>query len=297
MTIFDGFREVDVAVGDPSVRIHAHVGGTGPPVLLLHGFPQTHAMWHPIAEHLAGHHSVVAPDLRGYGDSDRPPSGESHEAYSFRAMAQDQVALMRELGHERFAVVGHDRGARVGHRMGLDHPEAVTRLAVLDIVPTRHVYAHVGREVAEGYYHWFLFIQPFDLPERLVEGNAMHYLHQLLGGWGSGLEVFAREALTEYERCFADPEARHAMFEDYRAAASIDLTHDDADAAAGRLLSMPVLALWGARGVVARSTQDPLEVWRQYAHDVRGGALDGGHFLVEECPRETFIQLEGFLQA
>ena len=297
MTIFDGFREVELRVGDADVRIHARVGGSGPPVLLLHGFPQTHAMWHPIAEHLAGHHTVVAPDLRGYGDSERPPSEESHAPYSFRAMAADQVALMSELGHERFAVVGHDRGARVGHRMGLDHPDAVTRLAMLDIVPTRHVYAHVGREVAEGYYHWFLFIQPFDLPERLVAGDPMHYLHQLLGGWGSGLEAFTPEALAEYERCFDDPEARHAMFEDYRAAASIDLVHDDADAAAGRLLGMPVLVLWGARGVVVRSVQDPLEVWREYARDVRGSALDGGHFLVEELPRETFVELERFLRS
>jgi haloacetate dehalogenase len=290
---FETFDTVDVDV--EGVQVHARVGGSGPPVLLLHGFPQTHAMWHTVAGRLAAAYTVVAPDLRGYGDSARPPAGDDHAGYAFRAMAGDQVGLMRALGHERFAVVGHDRGARVGHRMGLDHPGAVERLAVLDIVPTRHVYANVDRSVATGYYHWFFFIQPGDLAEHLMAADPGWYLRRLLGGWGSGIETFAPSALAEYERCFADPEARHAMMEDYRAAASVDLEHDDADAAAGRRLVMPVLALWGARGVVGGGSTDPLDVWWGYADDVRGRALPGGHFLAEECPDDVMAELEPFL--
>ncbi len=291
--MFDGFETVDVAVG--CVRIHARVRGSGPPVLLLHGFPQTHAMWHPVAERLAPVHAVVAPDLRGYGDSDRPESDQTHAAYAFRAMAEDAVGLMRSLGHDRFAVVGHDRGARVAHRMGLDHPDTVTRVALLDIVPTRHVYAAVDRQIATGYYHWFLFVQPGDLPERLMAAEPTWYLHRLLGGWGSGLDAFTPPALAEYERCFADPAARHAMMEDYRAGASVDLEHDDADAEAGRRLTMPALVLWGAHGVVGAGAADPLEVWRGYADDVRGRALAGGHFLVEEAPDAVLAELGPFL--
>ncbi len=236
---------------------------------------------------------MVAPDLRGYGDSARPPSGDDHAGYSFRAMAADQVGLMRALGHEEFAVVGHDRGARVTHRMALDHPAAVTRVALLDILPTLHLYTHVDQDLATAYYHWFFFIQPADLPERLIAADPIGYLHSLLAGWGSGLGAFAPEALAEYERCFADADARHAMLEDYRAGASIDLEHDRADL--DRRVAVPLLALWGARSVVARSPIAPLDVWRERGDDVRGATVDAGHFLGEERPVETLAVVRAFL--
>jgi haloacetate dehalogenase len=288
--VFEGFETVRVDVD--GVTVHAVAGGSGPPLLLLHGFPQTHAMWHPIAQRLAARATVVAADLRGYGDSDRPPAGVDHGGYSFRTMAADQVGLMRALGHERFAVVGHDRGARVTHRMALDHPQAVTRAAVLDILPTLHLYTHVDQAWATAYYHWFFFLQP-EVPERLIGADPVGYLHTLLGGWGSGLGAFAPAALAEYERCFADPACLHAMLEDYRAAATVDLEHDRADL--HRRVEVPLLALWGTRSVVARSPVDPLEVWRERGTDVRGATVDAGHFLVEERPAETLAVLERFL--
>jgi haloacetate dehalogenase len=299
--VFEGFSTTRIDTGSDNgsdnggATINAVHGGSGPPVLLLHGFPQTHAMWHRVAPELARGHTVVAPDLRGYGDSSRPPEGDDHGGYSFRSMAADQVAVMRSLGHERFAVVGHDRGARVAHRMTLDHPEVVTRLAVLDIVPTLHVYEHVDKALATAYYHWFFFIQPAPLPERLIDGDPIGYLHALLGAWGSGLSVFAPEALAEYERCFADADARHAMLEDYRAGASIDLEHDRADV--DRKVEVPTLVVWGENGVVGRRPENPLDVWRERASDVRGTAVDAGHFLVEERPAETLDLLAGFLAA
>jgi haloacetate dehalogenase len=289
--VFDGFERVRQEID--GVPINAVRGGAGPPVLLLHGFPQTHTMWHRIAPDLARDHTVVAPDLRGYGDSGRPPSGDDHAGYSFRAMAADQVGLMRVLGHEQFAVAAHDRGARVAHRMALDHPAAVTRVALLDILPTLHVYDHVDRALATAYYHWFFLIQPADLPERLISADPVAYLHSLLGGWGSGLDSFDPAALAEYERCFADADARHAMIEDYRAGASIDLEHDRADL--DRRVAVPLLALWGARSVVGRSPTDPLDVWRERGDDVRGATVDAGHFLAEERPVETLAALREFL--
>jgi haloacetate dehalogenase len=288
--VFQGFRTVRMDV--EGVIVHALVGGDGPAVLLLHGFPQSHVMWHPIASRLATRGTVVAADLRGYGDSGVPPAGDDHAGYSFRAMAADQVGLMRALGHERFAVVGHDRGARVAHRTALDHPAAVTRVAVLDILPTLHLYTHVDQAFATAYYHWFFFLQP-EVPERLISADPVGYLHTLLAGWGSGLGAFAPEALAEYERCFADPARLHAMLEDYRAAATVDLEHDRADL--DRRVEVPLLALWGARSVVARSPVDPLEVWRERGTDIRGATVDAGHFLVEERPAETLAVLERFL--
>jgi pimeloyl-ACP methyl ester carboxylesterase len=201
-----GFEPVDVVVS--GVRIHGVRGGEGPPVLLLHGFPQSHVMWHRIAPELAREYTVVAADLRGYGDSDRPQAGPDHAGYAFRAMAADQVALMEALGFPRFAVVGHDRGARVTHRMALDHPDRVERLALLDILPTAYVFEHVDRRVATANYHWFFLSQPADLPERLIGGDPLYFLHRLLGSWGSGLDAHAPEALQQYERVFADPAAR-----------------------------------------------------------------------------------------
>jgi haloacetate dehalogenase len=290
--VFEGFTHVRIDAGDATIdTVHA---GSGPPVLLLHGYPQTRAMWHRVAPALAADHAVVATDLRGYGDSSRPPAGADHAGYAFRAMAADQVAVMRELGHERFAVVGHDRGARVAHRMALDHPDAVTRLAVLDILPTQYVYATVDRALATAYYHWFFYLQPAPVPENLISGDPIGYLHSLLGGWGSGLAAFAPEALAEYERCYADPDVRHAMLEDYRAAASVDLEHDAADR--DRRVAVPTLVAWGEKGVVGNRPVDPVTVWRERAADVRGAALPAGHFLVEECPDESVALLAGFLR-
>jgi haloacetate dehalogenase len=293
------FGQVDVEVaGD--VRIHGVRGGGGPPVLLLHGFPQSHVMWHRIAPELAREHTVVAADLRGYGESGRPDAGPDHAGYSFRAMAADQVALMAALGFDRFAVVGHDRGARVTHRMALDHPDRIERLALLDILPTAYVFAHVDRRLAMAYYHWFFLAQPFDLPERLIGADPLYYLHRSLGSWGSGLDAHEPEALRAYERAFADPDARHAMIEDYRAGASIDLELDEASAAAGQRIAAPCLVLWGERGVVGGNPTEPLDVWRPLADDpglVTGGVIRGaGHFLAEENHADTLAALQEFLR-
>ena len=290
--MFEGFERARVRAGD--VEINLVRGGEGPPVLLLHGYPQTHAMWHLVAPALAERFTVVAADLRGYGDSSKPFGSEDHATYSKRAMAADGVRVMDSLGFESFAAVGHDRGGRVAHRMALDHPERVTRVAVLDIVPTRHVYATVERDLATAYYHWFFFIQPYDLPETLIGANPRYYLRKKLGGWGTSLDAFAPEALAEYERCF-DEHTVHASCEDYRAAASIDLVHDDADRERGRKVECPLLALWGGQGVMER-IYDVREVWLEYARDVEGKPLDAGHFLAEERPVETARELVSFLQ-
>ncbi|MDQ3636766.1 MAG: alpha/beta hydrolase [Actinomycetota bacterium] len=290
--MFEGFERVRVET--EGATIEGIRGGEGPPVLLLHGFPQTYVMWHLVAPLLAGSFTVVATNLRGYGDSSKPEGGEDHAGYSKRAMALDQVEVMRELGFDSFAVVGHDRGGRVAHRMALDHPERVTKLAVLDIVPTYHVFATADKNLATAYYHWFFLIQPYDLPEHLIGADPDYYLGKKLGGWGPGVEVFTPEAYAEYQRCFRDPATIHASCEDYRAAATIDLTHDEADR--DRKVECPLLALWGENGVVEK-LYDPLDVWREYASDVRGRALPAGHFLAEEGPEETAEALIPFLEA
>lgn len=264
-----------------------------PPLLLLHGFPQTHALWHRAAERLSRNFTLVIPDLRGYGDSDKPRGPPDHSAYSKRTMAQDVLELMRGLGFERFFVCGHDRGGRVAHRLALDHPHAVRALAVLDISPTLSMYERTTMDFARAYYHWFFLIQPEPLPERLIGADPTFYLHSKLGGWGSdGLSVFEPRALREYERCFANPEAVHAMCEDYRAAATIDLTHDRADSA--RRIECRLHALWGERGVVHRLFT-PLADWQaKCAREVTGRALPTGHYIPEEAPAALAAELEGF---
>ena len=289
--MFEGFTKAQIKTLRATINL-VH-GGEGPPVLLLHGYPQTHAMWHLVAPMLAQHFTVVATDLRGYGDSSKTPGDREHLNYAKRTTAQDQLEVMTALGFERFAVIGHDRGGRVGHRLALDHPERVTCLAVLDIVPTYHVFQTINQYVAKAYYHWFFLAQPFDLPEKLIGAEPRYYLHRKLGGWGTGVTVFFPEALSEYERCF-DPETVHASCEDYRAAASIDLKHDEMDQ--GRKLKLPLLALWGEKGIIHKA-YDILEVWRGYAEDVQGRVLQAGHFLAEEKPEETAEVLIGFLNS
>jgi haloacetate dehalogenase len=290
--MYRGFTVHDVDVN--GVRIHARVGGDGPPVLLLHGYPQTHMIWHTVAEALAQSHTVVAADLRGYGDSGKPASDPEHSSYSKRAMAADQVGLMQTLGHERFAVIGHDRGARVAHRLCLDHSDRVDRAAVLDIVPTRHVFANVDRALATFYDHWFFLAEKPDLPEVLIGGAPEYFLRRKLDQWSGPDALFDENAMAEYVRCFSDPETIRATCEDYRAGASIDVEHDDADAAAARRITCPLLVLWGAKGFVG-ANYDVLAVWRRYADDVRGRNLNCGHFVPEEAPQQTIDELREFL--
>ena len=274
-------------------EIHFEMGGSGPPLLLLHGFPQTHAMWHKVAPALADTFTVVCPDLRGYGDSSKPPSDDAHAPYSKRAMALDMVEVMRSLGFDRFAVGAHDRGARVAHRMCVDHPDAVSRAALLDISPTRLMYAKTDFEFAKAYYHWFFLIQPFDMPERMIGADPAYYLRRKTGSWGSSGAFFDPRAFAEYERCYSNPETIHASCEDYRAAASIDLAHDDVDVAAGRRVMCPLLILWGEKGVVHRCF-DPIEDWRSVAADVRGRTMPTGHYIAEEAPGETLREFRAF---
>ncbi|MGI8866070.1 MAG: alpha/beta fold hydrolase [Rubrobacteraceae bacterium] len=288
--MFEGFERERIATSETEIELVR--GGAGPPVLLLHGYPQTRSMWDRVATVLAEDFTVVAADLRGYGDSSKLDGDSEHARYSKRAMAEDQVEAMRALGFDSFAVVGHDRGGRVGHRMALDHPEAVTKLAVLDIVPTRHVFETVGKDLATVYYHWFFLIQPFDLPERLIGNDPSYFLRQALGRYGADLSIFAPDALAHYERCFAEPATIHASCEDYRAAASIDLVHDRADR--GRKLKCPLFLLWGARAAM-HDLYDVAEVWRDYAEEVHGKPLDAGHYLAEERPYETARELAAFL--
>ena len=290
--LFPGFESRRVAVS--GAEIQCEFGGSGPPLLLLHGYPQTHVMWHKIAPRLAERFTVVCSDLRGYGDSSKPGGGTGHGNYSKREMAKDQVELMRALGHQRFRLAGHDRGARVAHRLCLDHPQAVERVAVLDISPTRIMYGGTDQTFATAYYHWFFLIQPFDLPERLIGADPIYYLHKKIGGWSSGLALFDPRALAEYARCFSDPATIHATCEDYRAAATIDLEHDAADAHAK--VECPLLALWGTKGVVHRLFE-PLRDWRSVARDVTGKPVPSGHFLAEEAPEETVAELLAFFRA
>ncbi|TVQ30371.1 MAG: alpha/beta hydrolase [Geminicoccaceae bacterium] len=294
--MFEGFARHDVDVGD--VRIHAVIGGSGPPLLLLHGFPQTHAMWHGVASPLAERFTVVGADLRGYGDSSKPSGGPDHSVYAKRAMAWDMVRLMAHFGFDRFQLAGHDRGGRVAHRLALDHGERVERLCLLDIVPTATLFAATNKALATGYYHWFFLIQPQPLPETLIERSAIAYLHAKLAGWGTGLDAYSPAALAEYERCIQDPATIHAMCEDYRAAASIDLVHDAADAATARIIC-PLLVLWGDKGLMHRHF-DVLETWRVKHADpssVTGQALPCGHFMPEENPAAVLAAFKAFFVA
>jgi haloacetate dehalogenase len=287
-SVLDGFSSERIEAN--GIRVNVARGGDGPPVLLLHGYPQTHVMWHLVAPALTKRFTVVCPDLRGYGDSDKPAGGGNHSSYSKRAMALDQVEVMRSLGFDRFAVAGHDRGARVALRMALDNPEAVSRLAVLDIVPTRTIYATVDQRRATTVWRYFFLVQPDDLPERLIESDPHFYLRRTLDEWCGTPGALAPEAVDEYRRCF-DAATIHATCEDYRAGASIDLAHDEADA--DSLLRCPVLILWSRTGI--GSLYDVPGIWGKRAPDLRRRPLDCGHFLAEERPEETAAELLAFL--
>ena len=302
MAWFEGFESGLHAAGE--VELFARTGGSPakPPLLLLHGFPQTHAMWQRVAQGLGADFSLVIPDLRGYGDSTKPGPAATPEAdhalHSKRVMAADLAALMSGLGHQRFRVAGHDRGGRVAHRLALDYPDRVERLAVIDIVPTLDMYDQTEMRFASWYYHWFFLIQPAPLPERMIGGDPSFFLRWTLGGWGSkGLGHIEPEALAEYERCFCRADAIHAACEDYRASVSIDLEHDRASRAAGEKIACELLVLWGEHGVVGR-LYEPLALWRaQCAGAVDGTAMDAGHFIPEERPEEIVSRLHAFMSA
>ena len=263
--------------------LHTRIGGSGPALLLLHGHPQTHVMWHLVAPALAKHFTVVLMDLRGYGDSARPTSDAEHAAYSKRAMALDAVAVMRHHGFERFGVLAHDRGARVAHRLAVDHPSCVTRLMLLDIAPTLAMYENTTQAFATAYWHWFFLIQPPPLPEALIASDPVRYVRSVMGKRHAGLAAFAPDALAEYERCAQIPDTAQAICEDYRASSSIDLTHDRADVAAGHKLEQPLQVLWGEHGAIGQCF-DVLAMWRDRATQVTGNSLPCGHYIAEEAP-------------
>jgi haloacetate dehalogenase len=274
------------------IKINTIKLGKGEPLLLLHGYPQTHVMWHKILPLLAEYFTVVATDLRGYGDSSKPLIEDDRTAYSKRAMAADQVEVMSQLGYDRFYLVGHDRGARVAHRLTLDYPEKVKKLAFLDIIPTYYLYSNSDREFATAYYHWFFLIQPHPLPETLIGANPEYFLRHCLQSWGRNFSAFTDAALAEYIRCFSDVHTIRASCEDYRASATIDLVDDEADL--DKKITCPLLVLWGSQGIIGRK-YDVLEIWRERAIDVIGKTIDCGHFLPEEAPKETYEALQKFL--
>ena len=293
--MFEGFQLQTIDTGEARIRVRH--GGNGPPLLLLHGHPQTHFMWHRVAPMLARDFTVVAADLRGYGLSSKPPTTPDHEPYSKRAMARDQVALMRQLGFERFSVAGHDRGGRCAYRMALDFPDHVLRLAVLDILPTSEHFRRADMRFGLGYWHWFFLAQPFDMPERVIGADPRGFFTRSwprdVNGVPRPPAYFAPEALDDYISCYLDPATVHATCEDYRAGATFDFKLDEADRTSGHRITCPVLALWAARGVLAQ-WYDVLAIWRDWAEDVRGGALDSGHYLPEEAPEATAAELRAF---
>lgn len=288
--MFEGFESKRIAT--KGTEINLKVAGSGPPLLLLHGYPQTHVIWHKIAPRLAENFTVVVTDLRGYGDSGKPASDVEHTPYSKRAMAADQVEVMSSLGFNRFSVVGHDRGGRVAHRMVRDYPDRVDKIAVLDIAPTATMYGATDKKFATAYYHWFFLIQPNGLPEHLIGCDPEFYLSRKMAAWGKANGAITEEAFNEYLRCFSKPETIHATCEDYRASAGIDLEHDAANA--GENIDNPLLVLWGQEGFVA-GAYDVLKTWQNVATNVSGHAVSGGHFLPEEAPEETLKSLLDFL--
>jgi len=290
--MFEGFSDVSATVD--GIKIHALMAGTGPALLLLHGHPQTHAIWHKVAPTLARQFTVVVADLRGYGDSGKPPGEPDHANYAKRRMALDQVRLMQALGLPTFAVIGHDRGGRVAARMALDHPDVVSRLVTLDVAPTLAMYQQTSFEFARAYWHWFFLVRPSPFPETLIRADPDLYLKQTMGARSAGLKPFAPEAYAAYLRCLSDPATAHGICEDYRASVGIDLEHDQADLAAGKQIQCPFLALWGRDGVIERCF-DPLAEWRRWNPGVKGMALPCGHYIPEEAPEVLLDHALAFL--
>lgn len=292
--LFQGFDTRHIACG--VTDFHLRLGGEGPPLLLLHGYPQTGAMWHKVAPELARHFTLIIPDLPGYGQSGIPPLSADHVAYSKRAIAQTMTMLMAELGYSRFCLAGHDRGARVSYRLALDHPERVERLAVLDILPTHTYWARMDRAFALKVYHWAFLAQPAPFPEKLIAASAANFLDHTLASWtaAKSLNCFSKEALTHYHAFFAQEERIAATCEDYRAGATCDVEHDAADVAAGNKIQCPTLALWGETGI-AQASETPLDVWSRWAEDVSGAGIDGGHFIAEENPQGLLSKVLPFL--
>ena len=288
----EGFEATRIKT--PGAEINLVHGGAGKPLILMHGYPQTHMMWHRVAPRLAEEYHVICPDLRGYGDSSKPQSTPDHTPYSKREMAKDMIYVMKELGYQQFASAGHDRGARVLHRMILDYPECVEKASVMDIAPTHHMFKTADQEFATGYYHWFFLIQPNGLPERLIGADPEYYLTEKMGRWSAPESIFAPKAFAEYLRCFQNPDTVHASCEDYRAAASIDLEHDASDL--HRKIECPLLVLWGDKGLVHRK-YEVLEVWRERANHVSGTTLNCGHYLPEESPEQVLDELLPFLRS
>lgn len=291
--MFDSFLTQRLAIN--GIHIHCKIGGSGPPLLLLHGHPQTHVIWHRVAEQLASRFTVIAADLRGYGDSEKLPVSEDSEAYSKRAMALDQRLLMRELGYEQFAILAHDRGARVAHRMALDHPEAVRKMVLLDIAPTLAMYEQTNEYFARAYWHWFFLIRPTPLPESLIEHDPAAYLAATIGERSKGSAAFTESAYAEYLRCLQLPGTAVAICEDYRASAGVDLDHDREDIVRGHKVVCPVQVLWGGRGVVGKCFS-PIEEWTKVALHVSGQAMDCGHYIPEEAPEELLRLSLPFLE-
>ena len=276
------------------IEVAGHVGGSGSPLLLLHGHPQTRAIWHKVAPELMKHHTLVMTDLRGYGDSSKPQGTPDHSNYSKRVMAQDQIEVMKQLGFDRFGILAHDRGARVAHRLAMDHADSVSRLIMLDIAPTLAMYEKANNAFARAYWHWFFLIQPSPMPERLIEADPAAYIRDLMGRRSAGLTPFDPLALAEYMRCIALPGAAHGMCEDYRAAAGIDLIHDREDIAAGKKLVMPTMVLWGEEGVIHQCFK-PLQEWQAIAKDVVGESVPCGHYISEEAPEILLQKIIPFL--
>ncbi len=290
--MFSNFIAQKIKLAD--VTLQVRIGGSGPPLLLLHGYPQTHVMWHKVAPDLASHFTVICPDMRGYGDSDAPASDSLHLPYAKRTVAQELVALMSHLGFDNFMAAGHDRGGRVLHRLLLDHPDRVSRAAMLDIVPTRHIFETINQQMATIYEHWFFLIQPGGFPERLIGKDSDYYLKTKLHRWSADPSTFTPAAMAEYLRCFRRPAVIHGTCEDYRAAASIDLETDRANL--NQKVECPLLVLWGKKGAMEKH-YDVLQVWRGYAAQIWGKALPCGHFLPEEAPTETVQALLDFFAA
>lgn len=293
MGFFEGFVLEHIAVKDGSIRLRR--GGSGPPVLLLHGNPQTHAMWHKVAPELARRFTVVCPDLRGYGGSMKPPATADHAPYAKVAMARDMVEVMDKLGHRQFCVVSHDRGSRVAHRLAIDHPDRVLKLAVMDIVPTLEHFERADMAFGLGYYHWFWFAQPHPFPEDLICAAPEIWFRAHTTREPKGEGFFAPDALADYLQHVRMPEMIRGMCEDYRAAATIDLEHDRASRSAGRRIACPLLVLWGSKGKIGK-WYDALAIWQRYcAAGVTGGPVDSGHYLAEEAPDEVLSHLQPFL--